>query len=182
MPPLAPLFDAERGFGFEPGSNAEILGPAARGQLSRDAAVSAAAPPDSHARVLAEQRRLMLEDLSTDRAGPVERSFIVNIRTAGARRRCPRMPPVARRVALKPREIGSATWDDKLTLGISPVMRPLQFADASSPRIVPTLYLAGDSTVTDQAARAERELGPDAAAILRRRTSPSPTTPNRARR
>ena len=58
------------------------------------------------------------------------------------------MPPVARKVALKPRELGSATWDDKLTLEIvgDATLRSVRIA----PVDLPTLYLAGDSTVTDQ--------------------------------
>jgi lysophospholipase L1-like esterase len=52
------------------------------------------------------------------------------------------------RVALKPREIGSPAWDDKLTLEIEgdAGLRTLRIAPAH----VPTLYLAGDSTVMDQ--------------------------------
>ena len=52
------------------------------------------------------------------------------------------------KVALKPRELGSATWDDKLTWKSRVTRRCARCA--SSRWSVPTLYLAGDSTVTDQ--------------------------------
>jgi lysophospholipase L1-like esterase len=50
---------------------------------------------------------------------------------------------------LKPREVGSFNWDDKLSIEIqgSAELRSLRI----EPVDLPTLYLAGDSTVTDQA-------------------------------
>ena len=106
----------------------------------------------------------MIEDLVVAKA--VERSFIVNVRTAGLAP-LPANATGGTRVALKPREIGSPTWDDRLTLEIAgdATLRSLSIA----PVDLPTLYLAGDSTVTDQGSRAQRELGPDAAALFRRR-------------
>jgi lysophospholipase L1-like esterase len=53
------------------------------------------------------------------------------------------------RVLLNPREEGSYDWDDKLTLefcGPAPAVRRLRV----EPVTVPVVYLAGDSTVTDQ--------------------------------
>ena len=107
----------------------------------------------------------MIEDLTVDKA--VERSFIVNVRTADLAP-LPANATGGTKVALKPREIGSSTWDDRLTLEIRGRCHT-KLARASHPSNVPTLYLAGDSTVTDQASRTECELGPDAAALLRRR-------------
>ena len=106
----------------------------------------------------------MLEDVAVD-ARPVERSFIVNVRTAELAP-LPANATGGTRVALKPRELGSATWDDKLTLEVRR-RRARCAALRIEPVDVPTLYLAGDSTVTDQARGAERELGTDAAALLR---------------
>ncbi|MEG9436676.1 rhamnogalacturonan acetylesterase [Edaphobacter sp. HDX4] len=92
--------------------------------------------------VRAESRRLMLEQEKT-RAGQYRKeSFVVNVRT----------PEIAGgdRVHLKPREIGALDWDDKLTLefnGDHPSVRKISVEAVSD---VPTVYLAGDSTVVDQ--------------------------------
>jgi lysophospholipase L1-like esterase len=53
------------------------------------------------------------------------------------------------KVRLKPREIGALDWDDKLTLefnGEHPSLRSIKVDRVD----VPTVYLAGDSTVVDQ--------------------------------
>jgi len=94
--------------------------------------------------VKAELRRLMLERVET-RPGEFEtRSFIVNVRT-------PRVPN-GDSVILKDREqtFESWAWDDKLTLefiGTRPAVRRIEIEKADS---VPTIYIAGDSTSTDQ--------------------------------
>lgn len=92
--------------------------------------------------IKAESRRLMWQDVSVGAGKKAKRSFVVNVRT----------PAVSgnERVRLKPREIGSLDWDDKLTLefaGDHPALRSLTI----EPVAVPTIYLAGDSTVVDQA-------------------------------
>jgi lysophospholipase L1-like esterase len=92
--------------------------------------------------VLAESRRLMLEKVHSKAGETVKRSFTVNIRR----------PEIAGggMVKLKEREHGYLHWDDKLTLqfvGDAPAgfeVRPATNAV--------TVYLAGDSTVTDQPA------------------------------
>lgn len=53
------------------------------------------------------------------------------------------------RVKIKPREVGALDWDNKLTLefnGDHPSVRSIHI----KPVNVPTLYIAGDSTVVDQ--------------------------------
>jgi lysophospholipase L1-like esterase len=98
---------------------------------------------DSLITVKGEARRLLLESIPVA-AGRLEtRKITVNVR----------VPEIAGggRVELKPRESDSFTWDDKLTLEINGT-RPC----LSSLEIVPavdaiTVYLAGDSTVVDQA-------------------------------
>lgn len=97
--------------------------------------------------VLAESRRLMIEKLPTTAGATVVRRFIVNVRR-------PPLPasgenPPDMRVALKDRERDSLSWDDKLTLqfaGPAPRVRSI----AVRPAEVPTVFLLGDSTVTDQ--------------------------------
>jgi lysophospholipase L1-like esterase len=139
-----PLYDAGRGFGFEPGAPARFSVRVPEGNYRVTVSIGGQGQR-APLRILAEQRRLMIENTSVAR--PSERSFIVNVRT-------PVMPPLpanatgGAQVALKSRELGSATWDDKLTLefsGDAPLIS-LKIAPAD----VPTLYLAGDSTVTDQ--------------------------------
>ena len=142
-----PTYDPQRGFGFEPGDAARFSVRVPEGNYRvtvRLGGASAAATT-----LLAEQRRLMLEDVPTAKRKTVVRSFIVNVRTPAL----PPPPPNAPggdSVRLKPRELGSLTWDDRLTVefaGTAPQVTSLVI----EPVEVPTLYLAGDSTVTDQA-------------------------------
>ncbi|MFE8583539.1 rhamnogalacturonan acetylesterase [Sphingomonas sp. NCPPB 2930] len=100
--------------------------------------------------IKAESRRLMLEAVRTRAGEFVTRRFIVNVRTP-ALAPPPANAPGGDAVRLKPREIGSFTWDDRLTLeilGPAPALRRVSVA----PVEVPTLFLLGDSTVTDQPA------------------------------
>ena len=94
--------------------------------------------------VKAELRRLMVEKVET-RPGEFEtRSFLVNVRT-------PRVPN-GDAVILKDREqtFEARAWDDRLTLefiGVRPAVSRIEIEKADS---VPTVYIAGDSTSTDQ--------------------------------
>jgi lysophospholipase L1-like esterase len=98
--------------------------------------------------VKAEARRLMLEKVATRAGERVTRTFTVNVRTpriAGAG------TATADSVRLKAREVGSATWDDRLTLefnGPRAALRELRVAPARTRPV--TVYLAGNSTVVDQ--------------------------------
>lgn len=94
--------------------------------------------------VKAEARRLMLEAVHTRAGERVTRTFTVNVRTAAI--------PGGDSVRLKSREVGSATWDDRLTLefnGAHPALRELRVVPARRPA---TVFLAGNSTVVDQTA------------------------------
>lgn len=91
--------------------------------------------------VKAEARRLMLWDVATQPGKTARRSFVVHVRTPEVNEQ--------EKVRLKPREIGNLDWDEKLTLeftGEHPVVQSIDIA----PVQVPTVYLAGDSTVVDQ--------------------------------
>lgn len=99
---------------------------------------------DSAATVKAEMRRLMLENVKTEKGRYATRSIIVNIRT----------PEIAGggQVRLKDREKANEViaWDDKLTLefnGSRPCLCSMQIERADG---MPTVYLLGDSTVCDQ--------------------------------
>jgi lysophospholipase L1-like esterase len=91
--------------------------------------------------VKAEARRLMLWQAATQPGQRLKRSFVVNVRTPAI--------TTDENVRLKPREMGNLDWDEKLTLefiGQHPAVRAI----AIEPTHVPTIYLAGDSTVVDQ--------------------------------
>jgi lysophospholipase L1-like esterase len=98
--------------------------------------------------VLAESRRLMLESITTAPGQTVSRSFAVNMR----RPEVPAPPanaPGGDRVRLNAREQGVPDWDDRLSLefaGSKPCVKLVEIVNAD----VPTVFLAGDSTVTDQ--------------------------------
>lgn len=97
---------------------------------------------ESTTTVKAESRRLMLERVRTARGEFASRTFTVNVRNSriGA----------SGRVRLKAREQGVLHWDDKLTLefnGTRPCVCAIEVGKAVA---ATTVYLAGDSTVTDQ--------------------------------
>jgi len=102
-----------------------------------------------HATVKAESRRLMLRDVATKPGRYVTASFVVNVRTP-ALAPPPLNAPGGSAVRLKSREAGSYSWDEKLTLEF--LGDPHVASIDIEPVEVPTIYLAGDSTVTDQRA------------------------------
>ena len=149
------VYSQERGYGFEPGSTMTH----GKGFMTSDQPFyfSAAVPEgnyrvtvtlgdpegESTTTIKAELRRLMVEKVHTDRGKLATVSFIVNVRT-------PRLP-AAEEVKLKPREktMEAAAWDEKLTLEFSntaPKVASIQIERVD----VPTLFIAGDSTSTDQ--------------------------------
>ncbi len=92
--------------------------------------------------VKAESRRLMLESIKVHAGATVSRTFTVNIRT-------PVIAGAGRSVSLKDRERGVFHWDDKLILEFNghPALAGLDIRRNDD---AVTVYLAGDSTVTDQ--------------------------------
>lgn len=99
--------------------------------------------------VKAESRRLLLRDIATGPGQYVTASFIVNVRNARLATP-PENAPGGSAVRLNGREAGSYTWDDKLTLEF--LGDPRVASIDIEPVDVPTAFLAGDSTVTDQRA------------------------------
>jgi lysophospholipase L1-like esterase len=155
-------FSVERGHGFDLGSKVTAVdhgtGGLRGGFCTSDKGVcfSVALPEgnynvtvtlgdakgESNTTVLAESRRLMVEKVRTA-AGKFEtRTCTVNIPTSKL--------AGGGQVKLKDREMAALHWDDKLTLeflGPRPCVCAVEIArndDAA------TVYLAGDSTVTDQ--------------------------------
>ena len=99
---------------------------------------------DSETTVKAELRRLMLEQVPAKAGDMVTRAFIVNTRT-------PRIATGGEvRLSGKRESVDEAVaWDDRLTLefnGRNPSVQSVRIERAD----VPTVFLLGDSTVTDQ--------------------------------
>lgn len=165
-------YDKARGYGFEAGGDVIISesswGPEEPNSLLRDYATSdkpflfSVAVPEgnykvsvllgsgnqvSNTTVKAEARRLMLQDVSTKVGEWKTRSFVVNVRTSKIES--------GKSVFLNQREQGALNWDDKLTLefnssfnGVRPCVGALEIKKIEDDT---TVYIAGDSTVTDQA-------------------------------
>lgn len=91
--------------------------------------------------VKAEARRLMVFPVATAAGQKVTRSFAVHTRTADI--------SATEHVHLKPREIGDLDWDHKLTLEFTGKHASVRTITVK-PVDVPTIYIAGDSTVVDQ--------------------------------
>jgi len=92
-----------------------------------------------------EARRLYVLRERVPKGGSVARTFLVDVRRA-------EFP--GGRVALKEREQVTATWDDRLTLeflGEAPAVRRVSVEALAPDAAVTRVFLAGDSTVTDQA-------------------------------
>lgn len=163
--PVTPTtaFSEERGYGWLPATETTLT---ARGEAgpATDSCLIAAGPflfsvavPEGNYRVTvtlgdpaaescttvrAESRRLMLENVRTSAGERLTRSFTINVRTPAL--------PDGGSVRLKEREHPYLHWDDKLTIefnGSHPAVAALVIEPAPE---ATTVYLAGDSTVTDQ--------------------------------
>ena len=92
--------------------------------------------------VKAELRRLMLEKIHTAAGQSVTRSFIVNVRI-------PQYPGGEVRLKDREKQGEGRAWDDKLTLEFNG-RHPRIAAISIVPSEGPTVFITGDSTVTDQ--------------------------------
>ena len=156
------IYSQDLGYGFEPGASLSAVEREGNNFYFNDFVTSArpfhfsVALPEGNYRVTvmlgdaagastntikAESRRLMLENVVTAPGKFATRSFTVNIRTPAI--------STGGAVKLKDREKDYLHWDDKLTLEINGA-RPCVAAVEIRPAPVITVYLAGDSTVTDQ--------------------------------
>lgn len=88
-----------------------------------------------------ESRRLMLREIKTDEKETKTERFVVNVRTAKF--------DTNKSIRLKPGEISGLNWDNKLTLEFlgTPIIQSIKITPVSK---IKTLFIAGDSTVTDQ--------------------------------
>jgi lysophospholipase L1-like esterase len=163
-------FDKDRGYGFEPGAAVQEIdrgGDPLRGDfVTSDALFKFSievpegnyrvtvtlgdAQGESTTTVKAETRRLELERIHTAPGQFETRSFLVNVRT-------PALSP-GNVLKLDSREttpgLGTSvttTWDDKLTLQFSDARPCLCGLEIERVDDAITVFLIGDSTVTDQA-------------------------------
>lgn len=93
--------------------------------------------------IKSESRRLMLENIVTNKGKYSTHSFVVNIRNHKI--------GITDSVRIKKREIGKLIWDDKLTLefnGVNPSVAQIEIEKIED---LPTIFLAGNSTVVDEA-------------------------------
>lgn len=139
-------YDPAVGHGFEPGPGRlfSVRVPEGDYRVTLDLGGDKA----SETTVKAEARRLMLEAVSVPARKTETRAIIVNVRRPELTAP-PKNAPGGTRVELNPREEGHYDWDDKLTVefcGQTAAVRRLKI----EPVTVPTVFLAGDSTVTDQ--------------------------------
>ncbi len=92
--------------------------------------------------IKAEARRVMLFDLPLRKGESQEIRLTINVRN-----------PVIEgtdSIRLKPREYNYMNWDDRLTLEFSGQHQAVQEIGIRPARGITTIYLAGNSTVTDQ--------------------------------
>lgn len=158
-------YTAERGYGFEFSSN--LTGNAFKGRDAlRDDHITSDKPfyfsvklregnynvsvtlgdkrGISATTIKAECRRVMVEKAETGMGQFTTQEFTVHVRDSTIR-------PANNQVALKSREIVYLHWDDKLTLefnNAAPKVCAIQITPAVN---IPTVFLAGNSTVVDQA-------------------------------
>ena len=92
--------------------------------------------------IKSESRRLMVENLATTQGQQVTRKFTVNIRQPDIKG--------GSRVGLKEREKNYLHWDSKLTLEFNGPVRASPGWKSHRRPMPTTVFLLGDSTVTDQ--------------------------------
>lgn len=146
-------YSDERGYGYELGTESQLPGAPFLYSIkvpegNYRVTITLGGEEAGDTTIKAESRRLMLESIATPPGETIIRSFLVNVRNTN-------IPPPEKNapggsaVLINEREVGSFTWDDKLTLEINgrwPVVQHISIVPVS----VPTVFLLGDSTVTDQ--------------------------------
>ena len=148
-------------YGFDLGTHAETTGHSATGDKPFFFSVDA---PEGNYRVTAtlgdaagacvttvkaESRRLVVEKVATAAGESKPVTFIVNVRNS----KLPPPPlnaPGGDQVRLNDREAGVLHWDNKLTLEFGNARPCVSALDIGKADDIPTIFLAGDSTVTDQ--------------------------------
>jgi lysophospholipase L1-like esterase len=158
------VYSDDTGFGYEPGAQVAVGDGGNTTTSDRPFMFSAKVPEgnynvtvtigDSHeattTTVKAESGRLMLERVKVPAGQVVERAFTTNVRTP----QLPKLPlnaPGREEVSLDRFDAAnSRDWDNKLTVEIVSPHAALRSIEISSAPAAPTVYIAGDSTVTDR--------------------------------
>ena len=96
----------------------------------------------SNTTIKAESRRLMLEEIETGKGKLVKKTVTINVRT-------PRIDD-KQNIKIKKREVGYLNWDEKLTLEFNGPKPSVTAVEIEPVDDVTTVFLAGNSTVTDQ--------------------------------
>ncbi len=96
----------------------------------------------SETTVKAESRRLMLENIKTGRGEVVEKTFLLDVRSPQIN--------ATESIKRKPREMVFNNWDDKLNLEFNGKNPCVSSVTIEKIKNVPVIFLAGNSTVTDQ--------------------------------
>ena len=99
-------------------------------------------PEESSTTIKAESRRLMLENVKTAKGETIRKTIVVDVRK-------PKIN-ASEQIKLKDRELNYLNWDNKLMLefnGEHPCVAEIEIQKADE---LPTIFLAGNSTVTDQ--------------------------------
>lgn len=146
VPPSQPYQPGS--YGFEPGATSDgYVFSAAVPEGFYRVTIRFGGPEAGRTTVKAEARRLMARDIVTAPDAYQTRSFIISVRGPSLPSP-PANAPGGSTVVLTPQEIASHTWDDRLTLEF--LGQPQVAAVDIAPVEAPVIYLAGDSTVTDQ--------------------------------
>jgi lysophospholipase L1-like esterase len=164
------VYTEELGYGLEPGATVVGIDRGGRDELRNDFLTSnrpfffSVKLPEGNYNVTvtfgdfggesvttikAETRRLMLERVHTGPGQFETRTFTVNVRNS----QVPPPPtnaPGGTQVRLNPREQGALHWDDKLTLEFNNTRPCVAAVEITKVEDAVTVFLAGDSTVTDQ--------------------------------
>jgi lysophospholipase L1-like esterase len=93
--------------------------------------------------IKAECRRLMVERVETKKGEFINAEFTVHVKDSIIR-------PSGRTVRLKAREVNYLHWDDKLTLEFNNEAPKVCGVEIEKVENIPTVFLAGNSTVVDQ--------------------------------
>ncbi len=160
----ADQYTDEVGFGYEPGAQVAIGDNGQTTTSSQPFLFSAKAPEGNFnvtvrfgdsavattTTLKAEAGRLMLERVQVPAGQVAERTFTVNVRTPKLAK-LPLNATGREAVSLDQFDSGNAQdWDGKLTIEVVSPHAALRSIEIASAPDVPTVFLAGDSTVTDR--------------------------------